>query len=183
VVNFELWGTDPGWKVQVDGPVITKVVQTSTRPIYENSYDMRWGTTRLIEHAQNGFTSDIHRRVYDANGKQIDDWHAQGTYLPSHNRYLVGQVGKPAPTATPDPSVLPTVDPALTPGASPVVPGTDPAAQPPAPGTTPAQPPPNAPAPDPAAQPPAAPQAPTPVPQAPAPEQAPPAATPAPANP
>jgi vancomycin resistance protein YoaR len=187
VVNFELWGTDPGWKVQVDGPVITKVVPTSSRPIYENSYDMRWGTTRMIEHAQNGFTSDIHRRVYDANGKQIDDWHAQGTYLPAHNRYLVGQKGKPAPTATPDPAALPTVDPALTPGASPVVPGTDPAAQPPAPGTTPAPPaapaPGNPPPPDPAAQPP---PAATPVPQAPAPEQAPPAAAPptaAPANP
>ena len=34
--------------------------------------------------------SSINELVFDPSGTQIDDWHAQGTYLPSHNRIMVG---------------------------------------------------------------------------------------------
>jgi hypothetical protein len=44
----------------------------------------------MVEHAQDGFTSDIHRQVFDKTGAKIDDWHAQGTYLPSHDTYVTG---------------------------------------------------------------------------------------------
>ena len=115
-VTFDLWGTKPGWKVQVDKPLISKAVATDRTPIYEKSDFVKWGVTRLVEHAQPGFSSDIHRQVFDAQGQLIDDWHAISTYLPSHNRYLVGQKGKPAPrpaaTATPSPAAQPTTVPA-----------------------------------------------------------------------
>ncbi len=116
-VTFDLWGTKPGWKVQVDKPVITKVVPTDRTPIYEKSNLFNWGVTRQVEHAQPGFSSDIHRQVFDAQGIRIDDWHAISTYLPSHNHYLVGQKGKPLPrpTATPAPSVVPTAQPTAQP--------------------------------------------------------------------
>jgi vancomycin resistance protein YoaR len=107
LVNFELWGTNPGWKVEVDKPVITNIVQTSKKPIYENSNMLPWGTTRMVEHAQNGFTSDIARRVYAADGTLIDEWHAKSRYLPAHDRYLVGQKGRPAPKPQPTPTVAP----------------------------------------------------------------------------
>lgn len=86
----ELWGTNPGWRVQVSGPVVTNVVYTSQAPVYETSDKLHAGQTVGVEHAQNGFTSDIHRIVYDGSGNKIDDWHAQGTYLPSHNRFVKG---------------------------------------------------------------------------------------------
>lgn len=125
-VTFELWGTKTGWQVQVDKPVITKAVATDRTPIYEKSDFVKWGVTRLVEHAQPGFSSDIHRQVFDAQGQLIDDWHAISTYLPSHNRYLVGQKGKPAaprPTATATPAsvALPTAVPAAG-SAPPVLP-------------------------------------------------------------
>ena len=109
-ITFELWGTQTGWKVQVDKPVISKVVATSTTPIYEKSDFVKWGVTRLVEHAQAGFNSDIHRQVFNAQGQRIDDWHAVSTYLPSHNRYLVGQKGKPVAR----PTAVPTAPPAAT---------------------------------------------------------------------
>ena len=117
-VTFDLWGTKTGWTVQADKPIITKPVATDRTPIYEKSDFVKWGVTRLVEHAQPGFSSDIHRQVFDAQGQLIDDWHAISTYLPSHNRYLIGQKGKPAaprpaPTVTPPPAAQPTAVPGL----------------------------------------------------------------------
>ncbi len=90
VVHFEVWGTAPGWKVHVAGPVITDPVPTSTSPIYQASSAVPRGKTLQVEHAQPGFTADIHRQVFDSAGRLIDDWHASGTYQPSHNRFVQG---------------------------------------------------------------------------------------------
>jgi vancomycin resistance protein YoaR len=94
-VNFELWGTNPHWQVQVAAPVITKARATSHSPIYEQSALIPYGETRQVEHAQPGFTSDIHRQVFDASGAPIDDWHVQSTYLPAHDRFVMGVKGRP----------------------------------------------------------------------------------------
>jgi vancomycin resistance protein YoaR len=93
-VNFELWGTSPHWQVQVAAPVITKARATSHSPIYEQSALIPYGETRQVEHAQPGFTSDIHRQVFDASGARIDDWHVQSTYLPAHDRFVMGVKGR-----------------------------------------------------------------------------------------
>ncbi len=96
-LRVELWGTNPGWRVQVSQPVITNRVRTDTRPRTETSDKIAKGRSVVVEHAQDGFTSDIHRQVFDSTGKLIDDWHAQGTYLPSHNTTVVGTGPASAP--------------------------------------------------------------------------------------
>ncbi len=90
VVHFSLWGTNPAWNVQVATPVISAVVPTERTAIYQRTTAVPQGTTRQVEHAQAGFTADIHRRVYDAGGVLIDDWRATGTYAPAHDRYMIG---------------------------------------------------------------------------------------------
>ncbi|MDQ2810144.1 MAG: VanW family protein, partial [Chloroflexota bacterium] len=94
-MRVELWGTNPGWRVAVSDPVITNVVKTDQAPRYATSDKLAVGRKLQVEHAQDGFTADIHRQVYDRSGAQIDDWHAHGTYLPSHNTWMTG-TGKAA---------------------------------------------------------------------------------------
>jgi vancomycin resistance protein YoaR len=97
-VRVELWGTNPGWRVKVDQPVITNVVRTDRTPRQQTSDKLPAGRKVMVEHAQDGFTSDIHRQVFDKSGAKIDDWHAQGTYLPSHDTYVTGTgPASPAP--------------------------------------------------------------------------------------
>jgi vancomycin resistance protein YoaR len=95
-LHVELWGTNPGWRVDVSQPVITNIVKTDQARRNETSNKLAAGRQVMVEHAQDGFTSDIHRQVFDRNGVKIDDWHAQGTYLPSHNTYVTG-TGPAAP--------------------------------------------------------------------------------------
>jgi vancomycin resistance protein YoaR len=116
-VTFQLWGTKQPWTVKVDKPVITKVVKTDRTPIYEKSDMIAAGTTRQVEHAQPGFDSDIRRRVYNAQGALLDDWHAVSHYLPSHERYVVGTKGKGKTGAAPPakPKATPTPAPAKKP--------------------------------------------------------------------
>jgi vancomycin resistance protein YoaR len=90
-VRFELWGVNPHWNVSIGQPVISNVVQTSQDPIIETSDQLPRSSGKvMVEHAQNGFDASIHRVVTDAQGKVIDDWTAKSTYVPAHNRYLVG---------------------------------------------------------------------------------------------
>ncbi|HUS14197.1 MAG TPA: VanW family protein [Chloroflexia bacterium] len=95
-LRVELWGTNTGWRVQVDEPVITDIVRTDQKPRNETSDKLEAGRKVQVEHAQDGFTSDIHRQVFDQSGTKIDDWHAQGTYLPSHNTFVTGTGPKAA---------------------------------------------------------------------------------------
>ncbi|HMA33048.1 MAG TPA: VanW family protein, partial [Chloroflexia bacterium] len=95
-LRVQLWGTDPGWRVEVSRPVITKPVVTDPIPRRQLTDKLAAGRLIQVEHAQDGFTSDIHRVVYDRAGTKLDDWHAQGTYLPSHNTFMIG-TGPSAP--------------------------------------------------------------------------------------
>ncbi len=89
-LHVELWGTNPGWRVDVSDPVITNMVKTDQTPRKQTSDKLAAGRSLQVEHAQDGFTADIHRQVYAANGQKLDDWHAHGTYLPSHNTFMTG---------------------------------------------------------------------------------------------
>ena len=44
-VRFALWGTDPGWTVNVDDPVVSNVVKADTTMQYEQSDQLPSGTT------------------------------------------------------------------------------------------------------------------------------------------
>lgn len=95
-VGVTLYGKDPGWDVQIDDPVITDVIASDPVPVNEKTHDLPVGQTLMIEHATDGFTSAIHRQVFDANGKLVIfngaamDTVFKSNYLPSRDRYQIG---------------------------------------------------------------------------------------------
>ncbi len=89
-VRFALWGTDPGWTVNVDDPVVSNVVKADTTMQYEQSDQLPSGTTVLVEHAEDGFDVMVHRQVLDKDGKVIDDLSMKSHYVPSANVTLQG---------------------------------------------------------------------------------------------
>lgn len=89
-LSFKIYGVNPGWKVKVDGPVITNVVKTDPTMITEYNDQLPAGKTVLVEHAQDGFDATIVRTVTDAAGNVIDKWVAKSHYEPAHNRTLIG---------------------------------------------------------------------------------------------
>lgn len=89
-VRFELWGTDPGWTVNVDKPVVTNVVKADTSMHYEKSSQLPAGTSVFVEEARDGFDVSIHRQVLDKSGKLIDNLILKSHYVPSTNITLQG---------------------------------------------------------------------------------------------
>jgi vancomycin resistance protein YoaR len=90
-IRFEIWGTNPGWNVQIGQPVITNVVKTNQAEVVEYSAELPASSGKVrVEYAQDGFTSAIHRVVRDASGNVIDDWNAVSRYQPARNRFLIG---------------------------------------------------------------------------------------------
>jgi vancomycin resistance protein YoaR len=118
-VHFELWGKEPGWRVEIDKPVITDVVEADDEIIYRDDPTMKPGQTLKVETAMNGFKSSIKRRVYDkATNKLLYELDVRSSYTPSRNVVLV----HPRPATA-------------TPAASPSVSGTPSASRTPGPGT------------------------------------------------
>jgi len=115
-VYFSIYGTNPGWKVTAEEPIITNVVQPDTATVEEEDPSMPPGKTLWIEQAEPGFDSTIIRHVTDKDGNEIDRYVVTSHYRPSRNVLLVSPkaaatptpapeaptpVGTPAPTATP----------------------------------------------------------------------------------
>ncbi|MCX7623363.1 MAG: peptidoglycan binding domain-containing protein [Thermomicrobium sp.] len=101
-VHFEIWGTKPNWRVEVDDPVVTNVVKADPTPVFRESPDLAPGDQLVIERARDGFTVTIRRRVYEGD-RLIDDWTLRSTYQPSQNVTLVGPQPSPTPTVSPTP--------------------------------------------------------------------------------
>ena len=95
-VTVKIYGKDPGWDVQIDGPAITNVIEPDPKPVDEKTHDLPVGQKRMIEHAADGFTAAIRRQVFDANGKLVVfegrgmDTTFKSEYLPSRDRYQIG---------------------------------------------------------------------------------------------
>lgn len=88
-LNFELWGTNTGWDVQVDPPVITNVVPATQEMVYEESSELPRGTSAFVEQAQDGFNAAIHR-VVRKDGQVIEEETFYSSYVPARNTTLVG---------------------------------------------------------------------------------------------
>lgn len=88
-LTFELIGTNPGWEVQIDDPVITNVKPANQEMVYEENSSLPAGTTVFVESAHEGFDATIHR-VVRHNGEIIDEVSLFSTYAPSRNVTLVG---------------------------------------------------------------------------------------------
>jgi vancomycin resistance protein YoaR len=106
VLEISVYGKDPGWNVVIDDPIITNIRVPDPKPAYDKTYDLAPGTTRLIEHAAEGFDSAIRRRVFDGNGAPVlydgvpMDLTLRSSYLASRDRYQVG-VPEGEPLGTP----------------------------------------------------------------------------------
>jgi vancomycin resistance protein YoaR len=90
VLTARILGTDPGWTVSVDQPVITEVRSPDQSTRYTDSPELPEGQQLQVEYAQEGFTSEITRVVTDKDGKVIDSYYLLSTYAPSRNTILRG---------------------------------------------------------------------------------------------
>jgi vancomycin resistance protein YoaR len=88
--RFEIWGTDPGWEVETDGPHISNRVSASSEMLFEETDQLPAGTRIQVETAQDGFDAVIERRVYDREGELIDELKVASKYQPASNRTLIG---------------------------------------------------------------------------------------------
>jgi vancomycin resistance protein YoaR len=86
---FDIVGTNPGWEVQIDQPIITNVRPASQEMVYEESADLPAGTSVFVEHAEDGFDATIHR-VVRKDGQIIDEVSLFSSYAPARNVTLVG---------------------------------------------------------------------------------------------
>jgi vancomycin resistance protein YoaR len=88
--TVEIWGTSPGWTVDVAEPVITNVVAADKEKVHrEESPEMQPGQEVWVETARDGFASSIHRVVKDRDGNVINDRVFNSYYQPSRNVILV----------------------------------------------------------------------------------------------
>lgn len=131
-IYFAIMGTDPGWTVEIDDPIITDIVPADPKPVEEIEPSFPPEKRVQVEVAQDGFTSVINRRVLKGN-QVIDETSVSSRYVPARNAFLVGPrpVCEPVQEGTPTPSV-PCFTP--TPGSTLDAQGT-PEASPPAGGT------------------------------------------------
>jgi vancomycin resistance protein YoaR len=88
--NFtvRLLGTPPGWRVEVDPPVITNVKPAPTETLYQASDTIPDGALRRIEHASDGFDAKIVRRVFV--GDQVITYENDEQYGAAQDVVLVG---------------------------------------------------------------------------------------------
>ncbi|HET8629355.1 MAG TPA: VanW family protein [Thermomicrobiales bacterium] len=96
-VNIAVYGKNPGWKIQIDQPVIKDVKPADPKPVYEKTHDLPPGQQIQIEAAAGGFTAINHIVVTGADGKVIRDKSFMSNYVPAQN---VFQVGVPASEPT-----------------------------------------------------------------------------------
>jgi hypothetical protein len=104
-VGFTLKGVDPGWKVEATQPVISSVVKTSQAPVRQYDSSMPAGKELWVEHAEDGFTVSMKRRV-SLDGKLIDDWAFTNVYQPSRNVLLVGGRAPATQPVAPGPAAV-----------------------------------------------------------------------------
>ncbi len=89
-VSSQILGTNPGWSIDVQGPVITNVETPSPELIVTESSELPIGQELQVESAQEGFDASIRRVITDSDGQVIDDSTIAGTYSASHNTILRG---------------------------------------------------------------------------------------------
>jgi vancomycin resistance protein YoaR len=88
--RFEIWGTDPGWEVETEGPHITNRVSASSEIVEEETDQLPAGTRSQVETAHDGFDVEIKRWVFDSDGNEIDALVLESRYQPASNRVLIG---------------------------------------------------------------------------------------------
>lgn len=88
-VDATIVGTDPGWEVEVEQPVITNLVRATSEMSYADSPELERGQTLLVESAEDGFDVSITRRVLDGDQVILEDT-TSSSFSPSRNLTLRG---------------------------------------------------------------------------------------------
>jgi vancomycin resistance protein YoaR len=90
-VGARIVGTDPGWTVDVNDPVITNVVTSDpTKMIYTDSPELPKGQQLQVEYAKDGFDASIKRTVRDKDGNIVSTYTLESSYAASRNTTLRG---------------------------------------------------------------------------------------------
>lgn len=130
-LTFEFYGTKDGRRAELIGP---KLLSSTPPPAaeYIDSADLPEGETKQVEKPHPGGKATVTYRVYDKDGKLINDQTFNSSYKPVPARFLKGTGPKPAPepapteasgqapspSPEPTPSPSPSPEPTPTPAAS-----------------------------------------------------------------
>ncbi len=102
---FELYGTKPGWKVEVEGPIISNPVKADPEIVRQEEPTWPEGRELWVERATDGFDVVIIRRVIQ--GDDVRTLNLKSRYQPARNVLMVG-TKKPEPTpSAPSPTPSP----------------------------------------------------------------------------
>lgn len=104
ILEFDLYGTKPNWKVEVEGPVISNVVKADPKTVQQEEPTWDVGRELWVERATDGMDVSIIRRV--VQGDDVRTLRLKSRYQPSRNVLMVG-TKKPEPTPQ-APSATPT---------------------------------------------------------------------------
>lgn len=89
-VTARIVGTDPGWTVEVEQPIISNIVKPPSGTTYTDSPELPKGEQLQVEYAQDGFSSEVVRVVTAEDGEVISSGSLVSTYAPSRNTILRG---------------------------------------------------------------------------------------------
>ena len=88
-VIAQIWGTDPGWDVSIQEPVLSNIVPLDNTMYYTTSPELPKGEEMQVETAQEGFDTAITRTV-TANGEVILQDTLESSFKPARNTILRG---------------------------------------------------------------------------------------------
>ncbi|MDA8219174.1 MAG: VanW family protein, partial [Dehalococcoidales bacterium] len=131
VLEFQLYGTRPSWKVEIEGPIITNVVKADPEVVRQEEPSWPEGEELWVESATDGMDVEIVRRV--TQGSDVRTLRLESHYLPSRNVLMVGtKKQEPAvqPAALQPAASQPTAGPSATGTPRPITGATTPTATP-----------------------------------------------------
>lgn len=88
-LTFYLYGTKPGWTVEISGPQLSNEAAPG-RPVYQEDLSLAPGQIRQVEWANKGLDVAWRRVVKDNQGQVLSDEELKSQYSPWSAYYLVG---------------------------------------------------------------------------------------------
>lgn len=135
-LTFELFGTNDGRKVNIEGPFITSSTAAPSEIQYIDDPTLPSGTTKIKERAVGGSKAYFNYSV-TKDGKEIHKNSYGSSYVPWQAKYYRGTGPAAPPSPTPSPAPSPSASPEASPAAASPTPVASPATSP-SPEATPA---------------------------------------------
>jgi len=90
-LTFELYGTKDGRVAKLEGPFTSGYIDPPN-PIYTVTDTLTSGETKQIEKAHKGASSVVYYKVFDKDGKEINNQTFKSKYKAWPARFLVGKL-------------------------------------------------------------------------------------------